>query len=126
MRKKRPTSCGRTSGNGRKGRANHLARRRSYDQWRKKEETEEKKHGWRYSERRFGSFRRAFRLPEDVDAAKIEAAFKKGVLTITLPKITSRKNRKEDRDQDTLSQSLRPAFRPLRERAVTLLAMAGG
>lgn len=52
----------------------------------KKEVKEEKKHGWHYSERRFGSFRRAFRLPEDVDAAKIEAAFKKGVLTITLPK----------------------------------------
>ena len=52
----------------------------------KKEETEEKKHGWHFAERRFGSFRRAFQLPQDVDAEKIEAAFKKGVLTITLPK----------------------------------------
>ena len=52
----------------------------------KKEQTEEKKHGYRFSERRFGSFRRSFRLPEDVDQNKIEASFKKGVLTITLPK----------------------------------------
>ena len=37
-------------------------------------------------ERRYGSFKRAFRLPEGVDADKIEAAFDKGVLTIRLPK----------------------------------------
>lgn len=52
----------------------------------KKEQTEEKRPGYRFSERRFGSFRRSFRLPDDVDQNKIEASFKKGVLTITLPK----------------------------------------
>lgn len=52
----------------------------------KKEQTEEKKQGYHFSERRFGSFRRSFRLPDDVDQDKIEANFKKGVLTITLPK----------------------------------------
>jgi len=52
----------------------------------KKEEKEEKKEGYYYSERRFGSFKRAFRLPEGVDAAKIEASFEKGVLTVRLPK----------------------------------------
>ena len=31
-------------------------------------------------ERRFGSFQRSFRLPEDVDRDKIEATFKNGVL----------------------------------------------
>jgi len=37
-------------------------------------------------ERRFGSFERALRIPETVDADKIEASFKKGVLTVLLPK----------------------------------------
>jgi hypothetical protein len=37
-------------------------------------------------ERNFGSFERSFSVPEGVDADKIEASFKKGVLTVTLPK----------------------------------------
>jgi hypothetical protein len=36
-------------------------------------------------ERSFGSFRRAFPLPAEVDAAKIAATFKDGVMTIDLP-----------------------------------------
>jgi HSP20 family protein len=52
----------------------------------KKEEKEEKKEGCYFSERHFGSFKRAFRLPEGVDKDKIQASFDKGVLTIRLPK----------------------------------------
>jgi HSP20 family protein len=52
----------------------------------KQEEKEEKKKDYYLSERHFGSFERRFRLPEGVDADKIEASFKKGVLTVTLPK----------------------------------------
>jgi HSP20 family protein len=52
----------------------------------KKEEKEEKKKDYYLSERRYGSFERRMQIPEDVDADKIEAAFKKGVLTVTLPK----------------------------------------
>jgi HSP20 family protein len=52
----------------------------------KKEEKEEKKKDQFLSERRYGSFQRTFRLPDGVDADKIEAAFKNGVLTVTLPK----------------------------------------
>lgn len=37
-------------------------------------------------ERSFGSFTRAFTLPEGVDANKIKAELKEGVLTIELPK----------------------------------------
>ena len=52
----------------------------------KTEEKEEKKKDYYVSERRYGSFQRSFRLPDGVDPDKIEAAFNKGVLTITLPK----------------------------------------
>lgn len=52
----------------------------------KKEEREEAKKGYHLSERRFGSFRRSFRLPSEVEQNKISAEFKDGVLTIELPK----------------------------------------
>jgi len=37
-------------------------------------------------ERSYGMFQRAILLPFDVDAEKVEASFKNGVLTVTLPK----------------------------------------
>jgi HSP20 family protein len=52
----------------------------------KREEKEEKKKDYFLSERRYGSFQRTFRVPDGVDAGKIEATIKKGVLTVTLPK----------------------------------------
>jgi len=52
----------------------------------KNEEKEEKKKDYYMSERRFGSFQRAFEVPDGVDAQKIEATFRNGVLTVTLPK----------------------------------------
>jgi HSP20 family protein len=52
----------------------------------KKEEKEEKKKDYYLSERRYGSFERRMQIPEGVDADKIEASFKNGVLTVTLPK----------------------------------------
>jgi len=52
----------------------------------KKEEKEEKKEGYYFAERRYGSFKRAFQVPEGVDADKIEASFEKGVLKVRLPK----------------------------------------
>ncbi|HWW46953.1 MAG TPA: Hsp20/alpha crystallin family protein [Xanthobacteraceae bacterium] len=52
----------------------------------KQEEKEEKKKDYYLHERRFGTFERSFRLPEGIDPEKIEATFKKGVLTVTLPK----------------------------------------
>ncbi len=38
-------------------------------------------------ERNYGSFQRAFHVPDGIDRAGIDAAFDKGVLTITLPKL---------------------------------------
>jgi len=52
----------------------------------KQDEKEEKKKDYYLHERHFGSFERSFGLPEGVDTNKIEAAFKKGVLTVMLPK----------------------------------------
>lgn len=52
----------------------------------KEEDKVEKKEDFRLRERRFGSFVRSVRLPETVDADKIEASFKNGVLKVTLPK----------------------------------------
>ncbi len=52
----------------------------------KKEEKEEKGKDWYRSERSFGSFTRSIALPEGIDAEGGEASFKKGVLTVKLPK----------------------------------------
>jgi HSP20 family protein len=38
-------------------------------------------------ERSYGMFERSFTLPAEVDASKVEAAFEKGVLKVTLPKL---------------------------------------
>lgn len=54
----------------------------------KKAEREEKKKDYVMTERSYGSFKRAFTLPENVDAEKIAAKFDKGVLKVTLPKAT--------------------------------------
>ena len=52
----------------------------------KREDREEKKKDYHLRERSYGAFERSFTLPEGVDAEKIEANFKKGVLTVSLPK----------------------------------------
>jgi HSP20 family protein len=57
----------------------------------KTEEREERKKDYYLRERIFGSFDRSFRLPDGVDAAKIDATFKNGILNITLPKTTEAK-----------------------------------
>jgi HSP20 family protein len=54
----------------------------------KRDEKEEKKKEYYLSERRYGSFQRSFGVPDGVDADRIEANFKNGVLTVTLPKTT--------------------------------------
>lgn len=52
----------------------------------KKAEREEKKKGYYLAERSYGSFYRSIPLPPGVDSEKAEAQFKKGVLTVSLPK----------------------------------------
>ncbi|MFP5307203.1 MAG: Hsp20/alpha crystallin family protein [Gammaproteobacteria bacterium] len=60
----------------------------------KQEEKEEKKRNHFLSERHYGSFERAFRVPAGVDADRIEATFAKGVLKVALPK-TAEAQKKE-------------------------------
>jgi len=57
----------------------------------KRTEREEKDKNTYFSERRFGAFERAFRLPDDVREADIKATCKDGVLTIRIPKIEPKK-----------------------------------
>jgi HSP20 family protein len=52
----------------------------------KHEEKEQKEKDYYLQERSFGSFERSFEVPNTVETDKIEASFKKGVLTLTLPK----------------------------------------
>ncbi len=52
----------------------------------KKKEHEEKNKNFYRMERAYGAFQRVLSLPEDADQDSIEASFKKGVLTITIPR----------------------------------------
>lgn len=52
----------------------------------KKTEHEEKEGERFLTERSYGSFSRSIALPAEVDQEKIDASFKKGVLTVKLPK----------------------------------------
>ena len=60
----------------------------------KRQDKDEKGEGFYLSERRFGSIERAFRMPPGVDASKIEAVLKNGVLTVTRPKTAEAKDEK--------------------------------
>lgn len=52
----------------------------------KKQEKKEEDHNYHRIERRFGSFSRSFTLDAPVEADKIKATCKDGILTIVLPK----------------------------------------
>src|SRR3712207_1709854 len=52
----------------------------------KKIEEERKEENYHLAERHYGTFSRALRLPYAVEAGQVQASFKNGVLTITMPK----------------------------------------
>jgi HSP20 family protein len=52
----------------------------------RRQEKEEKTKRWHRTERVYGSFERRIALPSSVDAEKVDAAYKDGILTVTVPK----------------------------------------
>ncbi len=61
---------------------------------RKQERKEEKDGRYHVLERRYGNFSRSFALPVDVEADKVEAYYKDGVLSITIPKAKAEVSKK--------------------------------
>ena len=59
----------------------------------KKAEKEEKTRSFHRVERSYGAFERSVALPCDVNADKVDARFKDGVLTVELPKVAEAKGR---------------------------------
>jgi HSP20 family protein len=59
----------------------------------RKLERKVKEEGYRSVERRYGKFERSFGLGETVNAEKITASYKNGIMTITLPKVEKVKPR---------------------------------
>lgn len=57
----------------------------------RKQEKEEKNKKYHRVERWYGSFTRSFTLPDNVDESKITAAFKDGMLNLTIPKTEASK-----------------------------------
>lgn len=60
----------------------------------KKMESEENQENFHRIERSYGSFTRAVRLPSAVNEAEVKADFKRGVLTIRLPKADEARRRR--------------------------------
>ncbi|MGH2567397.1 MAG: Hsp20/alpha crystallin family protein [Bacteroidota bacterium] len=59
----------------------------------KKQDQETKADGYHRIERTYGTFQRSFRLPGTVRNEKIDAVYKDGILTVTLPKAEEAKPR---------------------------------
>jgi HSP20 family protein len=60
----------------------------------KKHAKEEKGENHYLGDRFYGSFRRTFQLPVDIEPDKTEATFDKGVLKISVPKVEESKSKK--------------------------------
>jgi HSP20 family protein len=60
----------------------------------KKQEKEDKGEDYHMIERHYGSFHRSFSLPGKVEADKIDANYKDGLLKLTLPKAEASKTKK--------------------------------
>ena len=60
---------------------------------RKEAARKEEKANYHLTEREYGSFERAIRLPPSVDLEKIAASFDKGVLTVEMPKAVEEQSR---------------------------------
>jgi len=58
-----------------------------------KNESEENKDGYKRKEFSYSSFCRSFQIPENVNREKIEANYKDGIVSVSLPKFEEEKNK---------------------------------
>jgi len=58
-----------------------------------KNESEESRDGYKRKEFSYSSFCRSFQIPENINKDKIEANYKDGVLSVTLPKAEEEKHK---------------------------------
>ncbi len=56
----------------------------------KKKESEQKEENWYRSERIFGSFKRSFTLPAEVDSENVDAKFENGILSVVMKKLETK------------------------------------
>lgn len=59
----------------------------------RKSETKTEEHGMTRSEFRYGSFRRIIPLPTRIQNDKVQAEYKNGIVSLTLPKAEAEKNK---------------------------------
>jgi HSP20 family protein len=52
----------------------------------KRTDQERSQEGYHLAERRYGTFSRSLQLPYEIEADKVQASFRNGVLTVTMPK----------------------------------------
>jgi HSP20 family protein len=64
----------------------------------KKEDREDKNRNWHFREQSYGSFRREIPLPAAVMDDKAKASFRKGVLSVTIPKKEEAKTKRKTID----------------------------
>ena len=60
----------------------------------KKKEREDKEANYHRVERCYGSFYRSFQVPDDVKTEELDASYKDGIITLTLPKTEKKAARK--------------------------------
>lgn len=61
----------------------------------KKKQDEKKEGNYYRTERSYGSFKRCFTLPDEVDSEKVEARFEDGILYINIDKLEIRKTKEK-------------------------------
>jgi HSP20 family protein len=61
----------------------------------RREEHEDRKRNYYRMERSYGSFRRTIPLPDEIKVDEVAATYKRGVLTVTLPKTEVARSRKK-------------------------------
>lgn len=61
----------------------------------KRQERKEEENGYYYSERSYGAFYRSLPLSDDFDPDKAKATFKKGVLTLVVPRNPEAKRKRQ-------------------------------